>query len=67
MADVDGKKVGIVTSGTQSPQLNNGIGLGYVEIPFHKPNQQISILIREKLVSACIINPPFIKDTSLHQ
>jgi aminomethyltransferase len=63
---VDSKKVGVVTSGTQSPKLKIGIGLAYVERPFHRVGQGISINIRDKFVSAQIIKPPFIKGTSLH-
>ena len=61
-----GKNVGFVTSGTQSPLLNTGIGLAYVDMPFNKIGQQISILIRNKHLEAIIIKPPFIKNTSLH-
>ena len=63
---VDSQKVGIVTSGTQSPKLNTGIGLAYVNRPFHKTGQNIFIQIRNKFISAKIIKPPFIKETSLH-
>ena len=62
-----GKNVGFVTSGTQSPLLNTGIGLAYVDIPFHQIGQEISIQIRNKHLGALIIKPPFIKNTSLHQ
>ena len=60
------KNVGFVTSGTQSPLLNTGIGLAYVDIPFNKKGQQISIQIRDKDLGAVIIKPPFIKNTTLH-
>ena len=63
---LDSKKVGVVTSGTQSPILKTGIGLAYINCPFHKSSQQILISIRNKLIPAKIIKPPFIKETSLH-
>jgi len=63
---VDSQKVGIVTSGTQSPKLKIGIGLAYINKPFHKTGQNISIQVRNKFISAKIIKPPFIKETSLH-
>ena len=63
---VDSKNVGVVTSGTQSPILNKGIGLAYVECPFHKSSQIIFINIRDQFIPAQIIKPPFIKDTSLY-
>ena len=62
----DSEKVGVVTSGSQSPQLKSGIGLGYVNKPFHKSGQKIAVIIRNQLVGAYIIKPPFVKDTSLH-
>ena len=62
----EGKNVGFVTSGTQSPSLNTGIGLAYVDIPYNKIGQQISIQIRNKHLGAVIIKPPFIKNTTLH-
>ena len=62
----EGKKVGMVTSGTQSPTLNTGIGLAYVDTPFNKIGQKIYILIRNKFLGAVIIKPPFINSTTLH-
>ena len=63
---IDSKNVGVVTSGTQSPLLRKGIGLAYIKCPLCKPGQEIYISIRNQLISAQIIKPPFIKDTSLH-
>ena len=58
-------KIGHVTSGTQSFALKSGIGLGYVEVANSKVGQKIEIFIRNKNLKAEIINPPFLKDTSL--
>ena len=63
---LNSQKVGMVTSGTQSPILKNGIGLAYIDSPFHKSGEGISISIRGKLIPARIIKPPFIQNTSLH-
>jgi len=63
---VDARKVGVVTSGTQSPILKKGIGLAYINFPFQKLEREIFISIREQLIPAKIIKPPFIKNTSLH-
>ena len=62
---VDGEIVGSVTSGTQSPSLERGIGLGYVKIGFHKSGQDIFVLIRNKPIRGKIIKPPFINNTSI--
>ena len=63
---LDSEKVGVVTRGSQSPKLKSGIGLAYVNKPLHKSGQKIAVKIRNQLVGAHIIKPPFIKDTSLH-
>ncbi len=56
----DGREVGYVTSGTVSPILEKGIGLGYVNKEFSKIGSQIDIIIRRKPVKAVIIKPPFV-------
>ena len=40
--DSDENLIGRVTSGTQSPSLNIGIGLGYVKNDFSKPGKKYS-------------------------
>ncbi|MBC8213915.1 MAG: glycine cleavage system aminomethyltransferase GcvT [Candidatus Marinimicrobia bacterium] len=62
---VNSENVGIVTSGTQSPILNCGIGLGYVKRGLNKSGNEIDIIIRNKPVKAKIVKPPFVKNTSL--
>lgn len=54
------EKVGHVTSGTVSPILEKGIGLGYVKKEFSKIGTTIEIEIRKKRVAATIIKPPFV-------
>lgn len=55
-----GSPVGIVTSGTVSPILNKGIGLGYVPREYSKTGTEIGIEIRDKVMPAVIIKPPFV-------
>jgi aminomethyltransferase len=52
--------IGNVTSGTMSPSLNQGVGLGYVEIGHHKPGTKVYIKIRGKELEAEITKPPFL-------
>ncbi len=52
--------LGIVTSGTQSPILKEGIGLGYVAIEFAKPGSSIYIQIRDKNIQAEVVKIPFV-------
>jgi len=58
---VNGANVGIVTSGTQSPSLNLGIGMGYVPPEFAKPDTKIEIEIRSKRFAAIIVPKPIFK------
>lgn len=61
ICDADGNKLGDVTSGTQSPTLQKGIGLGYVPTSYSKPETEIFIRVREKLLKAKVVKLPFIK------
>ena len=53
--------IGNVTSGSQSPILEKGIGLGYVTISHTKADSSIFIEIRNKRVEAIVKKLPFIK------
>jgi aminomethyltransferase len=57
----EGEKIGIVTSGTVSPVLDKGIGMGYVTLPYSQPGSTIHILIRNKKIKAQVTKIPFIK------
>lgn len=57
----NGEKIGVVTSGTMSPSLKEGIGMGYVNKPYHKLGTQIFIQIRKKAIPATIVKLPFYK------
>ena len=61
IVDADGNEIGIVTSGTQSPSLNKGIGMGYVQKPFSKSGTEIYIQIRKKTIKAQTVKLPFYK------
>jgi aminomethyltransferase len=51
-------KIGEVTSGTQSPSLGIGIGLGYVPPEFAKPDTKIEIEIRAQHAPAVVVQKP---------
>jgi aminomethyltransferase len=61
IVDEQGKVIGIVTSGTMSPSLNKGIGLGYVPTTSSEIGKTIYIQIRKNAVPATIIKLPFYK------
>ena len=60
----NGEEIGFVTSGTHSPSLGAGIGLGYVRYGEHKSGTRIQILIRKHPVNAYIEKPPLYKNGS---
>lgn len=61
IVDEQGSEIGIVTSGTMSPSLKKGIGLGYVPKSISKSGNKIYIQIRKKTIPATIVKLPFYK------
>ena len=59
--DLEGNKIGEVTSGTMSPSLQKGIGLGYVTKPNAKVGTEIQIAVRKRVLKAQVIKLPFYK------
>jgi aminomethyltransferase len=56
----EGGHVGQVTSGTVSPMLEKGIGLGYVAIEHASIGTQLEVQIKDKYLPVEIIKPPFV-------
>jgi len=56
----NGQKIGQVTSGTVSPLLEKGIGLGYVPVNYSQIGTEIEIKIRDNFLPAQIVKPPFV-------
>ncbi len=61
IADANGKVIGKVTSGTQSPSLQKGLGMGYIKTEFAKSGTEIFIKVRDKLTKAVVAKIPFYK------
>ncbi|GAA4773078.1 MULTISPECIES: glycine cleavage system aminomethyltransferase GcvT [Flavobacterium] len=61
IVDANGNVIGIVTSGTQSPSMNKGIGLGYVPTSLSTVDSEIYIRIRNKDIAAKVVKLPFYK------
>lgn len=61
IVDGNGNTIGVVTSGTMSPSLNKGIGLGYVPAIFAEAGSKINIQIRKNAVPATVVKTPFYK------
>ena len=60
LAAPDGSTIGRVTSGTMSPSLKVGVGLGYVAADYAAPGTEIAVVIREKAVKAEVVALPFV-------
>jgi aminomethyltransferase len=56
----DGKEIGVVTSGTPSPSLNENIGVAYLEKEWATVGKQINVDIRGRMVKAEVVPTPFV-------
>ncbi len=61
IVDAQGQEMGTVTSGTMSPTMGLGIGLGYVPTPLSEPGSKIRVQIRKNAVPATVVKLPFYK------
>ena len=59
--DSNEKLIGKVTSGTMGPSVKKAIGLGYIKSSHNKLGNIIHLKIRNKLISARIVQLPFFK------
>ncbi|MFI5149138.1 MAG: glycine cleavage system aminomethyltransferase GcvT [Bacteroidia bacterium] len=62
IVDAQGAIIGKVTSGTQSPTLQKGIGMGYVPANMAKADSEIFIRVRDKNLKAKVVKTPFLKN-----
>jgi aminomethyltransferase len=60
ITDSEGNQIGTVTSGSISPVLGIGIGMGYVPTQYANPGSEIFISVRNKLLKAEVVKIPFI-------
>lgn len=62
--DPDGHVIGTVTSGSQSPMLGRGIGLGYVPNAsgYTEPGRPLRIDAGRRTLDAVVVTPPFHRD-----
>ena len=59
--DADDNKIGEVSSGSMSPSLGYGIGLAYVNKPFHISGSEIYIGVRNRRLKAQVEKLPLFK------
>lgn len=58
ICDAEGNVIGEVTSGTQSPMMEKGIGMGYIQSAHAKFGNEIYIKVRKKMLKAEIVKLP---------
>lgn len=61
ICDSTGNHIGEVTSGTMGPSLNIAVGMGYVPTALSKPDSEIFVEVRGKLLKAKVVKLPFYK------
>ncbi|HEX9251233.1 MAG TPA: glycine cleavage T C-terminal barrel domain-containing protein, partial [Ignavibacteriaceae bacterium] len=54
-------KIGVITSGTVSPMLDQAIAMGYVETKYSEIGSEVNLMIRGKEVPAQVVKLPFVK------
>ena len=54
------RKIGELTSGTHSPTLKTGIGLGFVEVESAEPGTNVQVEIRNQKITAEVVRLPFV-------
>jgi glycine cleavage system T protein (aminomethyltransferase) len=59
--EVDGQRVGCVSSGSPAPFLKKNIGLAYLPLVHSAVGTEFSVIIREKAVKAQVVPTPFYK------
>jgi len=63
VTDMDGKKVGEITSGAFSPCLKKNIAMGYVDKAFAKAGTPLKVVVRGKSNGAVVTKMPFVPTT----
>ncbi len=58
--DADENVIGEVTSGSQSPSMECGIGLGYINKPHTKPGSEVFIAVRKRRLKAEVVKLPIL-------
>lgn len=57
----DNKEIGLVTSGTPSPTLNENIGIAYVDNDFAAEGRRFHVDIRGRRIDVEVVSTPFVK------
>ena len=61
IVDAGDQVIGVVTSGTMSPVLKKGIGMGYVKPEYAKAGSEFFVKVRNRNLKAQVVKAPFRK------
>jgi aminomethyltransferase len=61
----EGEVIGEVTSGTHSPSLGVGIGMGYVKVDYRNKDTHLEIEVRGRRADLRVVSLPFYKEGSI--
>jgi aminomethyltransferase len=64
--EIDGRRIGAVTSGSPAPFLKKNIGLAYLPSDRKAVGTEFSVVIREKPVKAQVVQTPFYRKALLN-
>lgn len=57
---VDGEKVGVMTSGLPSPTLGKNIAMGYIKNGLHKQGTEVDVVVRGRKRKGVVTKMPFV-------
>ncbi|WP_347862764.1 glycine cleavage system aminomethyltransferase GcvT [Salimicrobium sp. PL1-032A] len=59
--DEEGREIGFVTSGTQSPTLQKNLGLALLDREYTEEGRYVYVQVRKKRIQAKVVSTPFYK------
>ena len=62
-----GEVVGALTSGTVSPSLGVGIGMGYVPVHLSGTGTELQVNARGRMLDGVVVRPPFYTEGSIRR
>jgi len=63
ITDTSNRQIGEITSGTFSPLLRKGIGIGYIDTPDSQVGTTVQVVVRGSPNQGKIVKPPFYDET----
>ena len=64
ITDIFNRQIGEITSGTFSPLLRKGIGIGYINTPDSQVGTTVQVVVRGSPNQGKIVKPPFYDETA---